>query len=122
MGVIWINKTEELGSATLTSSYVVINQLFADKFANSFSALVGLDDSNNLLFKPLTLDESESSKYKNSLQVKIKTLKSFIRLGNTANMKAISDLLKIDLSKSGTKFVTHWDEKENALVIQTGGE
>ena len=121
MAVTWIKKSEEKGSATFSSSYVVINQLFADKFSNSFSALLGVDEKNNIIFKTLSLDEAESPKYKDSVLLKVNIFNSFVRLGNTASMKVISELLKLDLGKSGIKYETIWNESENALVVQTGG-
>ena len=121
MAVTWIKKSEEKGSATFSSSYVVINQLFADKFSNSFSALLGVDEQNNIIFKPLTFDEAESPKYKDSVLLKVNIFNSFVRLGNTASMKVISELLDLDLGKSGVKYETVWNESENALVVQTGG-
>lgn len=121
MAVTWIKKTEEIGSATLSNSYVVINQLFAEKFASSYSALLGVDEDNNIIFKPLSLDECESPKYKDAMLLKVNTFNSFVRLGNTASMKVISELLKLDFGKSGIKYETHWNEKEKALVVRTGG-
>ena len=121
MAVTWIKKTEEKGSATLSNSYIVINQMFAEKFSNSYSALLGVDEENNIIFKPLSLDESESPKYKDSMLLKVNIFNSFVRLGNTASMKVIADLLKLDLGKSGIKYETYWNENENALVVQTGG-
>ncbi len=121
MAVTWIKKAEEKGSATLSNSYVVINQMFAEKFSNSYSALLGVDEDNNIFFKPLRLDECESPKYRDSVLLKVNVFNSFVRLGNTANMKIISDLLKVDLGKSGQKYETTWNEKENALVVRTGG-
>ena len=121
MAVTWIKKHEEKGSATLSNSYVVINKSFADKFSNSFSAILGVDDNNNLLLKPLSLDEAESPLYNDSMLLKINVFNSFVRLGNTASMKVIGDLLQVELSKKGTKFQTYWNEQENALVVETGG-
>ena len=121
MAVTWIKKTEEKGSATLSSSYVVINQMFADKFANSYSALLGVDENSNIIFKPLSLDEAESPKYKESVLLKVNIFNSFVRLGNTASMKVISELLNLDLGKSGLKYETYWNDSEKALVVETGG-
>lgn len=121
MAVTWIKKSEEKGSATLNSSYVVINQLFADKFSKAYSALLGVDEENNIIFKPLSLDECESPKYKDSVLLKVNIFNSFVRLGNTASMKVISELLSLDLGKSGIKYETYWNEKEKALVVITGG-
>ncbi len=121
MAVTWIKKSEEKGSATLSNSYVVINQLFADKFAKAYSALLGVDEENNIIFKPLSLDECELPKFKDSVLLKVNIFNSFVRLGNTASMKVISELLNLDLGKSGIKFETYWNEKEKALVVKTGG-
>lgn len=121
MAVTWIKKTEEKGSATLSNRNVVINQRFADRFTNSYSALLGVDESNNIILKPLSLDETESPKYKDAVLLKVNVFNSFVRLGNTANMKTISELLDVDLTKSGLKFGTYWSDNENALVVETGG-
>lgn len=122
MPVTWIKKSEEKGSATLSNSYVVINQMFADKFSKSYSALLGVDEDNNIIFKPLSLDESESPKYKDAVLLKVNIFNSFVRLGNTKNMKVISELLNVDLSKTGQKYETTWNDSEKALVVKTGGK
>ena len=122
MAVTWIQKAEEKGTATLSNSYVVINKLFADKFSSSYSALLGVDENKNLIFKPLRLDEVELPKYKNGILLKINVFSSFVRIGNTANMKIIGELLNLSFDKTGKKYDTYWSEKENALVIQTGGK
>lgn len=121
MAVIWIKKVEEQGSATLSNRNVVINQQFADKFSNSYSALLGVDEENNILLKPLSLDESESPKYKDAMLLKVSIFNSFVRLGNTASMKAISEIIGVDLTKSGLKYSTYWNDNEKALVVKTGG-
>ena len=121
MAVTWVKKAEEKGSATFSNSYIVINQMFADKFANSYSALLGVDEDNNIIFKPLSLDECESPKYKDGVLLKVNIFNSFVRLGNTASMKVIGNLLNTEFSKKGTKYETRWNNNENALVIVTGG-
>lgn len=121
MAVTWIKKSEEKGMATLSNSYVVINQRFAEKFNNSYSALLGVDEKNNIVIKPLSLDEYESPKYKDSVLLKVNIFNSFVRLGNTANMKVISEILDLELGKSGVKYETHWSDNEKALIVETGG-
>ena len=121
MGVTWIKKFEESGKATLGSNYIVINKLFADKFKTSFIAVVGLDENNNLMIKPLTLDESESPLYKDSLQAKISVFDTFVRIGNVSTMKTIAKALDAELSKKGVKCDTMWNDEEKALKIETGG-
>lgn len=121
MAVIWMKKVEKKGSATLSNRNVVINQQFADRFSNSYSALLGVDEENNILLKPLSLDESESPRYKDALLLKVSIFNSFVRLGNTASMKAIAEILGVELTKSGLKYDTYWNNNENALVVETGG-
>ena len=122
MAIKWMKKTDEKGTATFLNSYVVINKMFAEKFANNYSALLGVDENNNVLFKPLTLDEAESPKYKDSLLLKINVFDSFVRLGNTANMKTISEILHQNFDKVGNKYETYWNDEEHALVVETGGK
>ena len=80
-----------------------------------------VDEVNNIILKPLSLDECESPKYKDSMLLKVNIFNSFVRLGNTASMKIIGELLNVELSKKGQKYETYWNEKENALVVITGG-
>ena len=122
MGVTWIKKSEETGSAVFTNNYIVINKAFADKFMKSYKALLGLDDSGNIVLKPLSLDESESTKYEDSVLLKVSVSSSYVRLGNVASMKVIGELIKQDISSNGKKFETYWDNKESALVVSTGGK
>ena len=119
MGLTWIKKSEQTGNATLTNSYIVINQSFAEKFTDSYSACVGLDEKKNIIIKPLKLDECESPLYKDSLLLKVNIFKSFVRLGNTESVKIIKDLLKVDIPKKGLKYMTEWSNIEKALVIKT---
>lgn len=122
MTINWIKKSEEIGSANLSNNCIVINKSFFDRFKECYSALVGLDESKNLVIKPLSLDESESKKYTDSLLLKISVFQSFVRLGNTASMKTIGDLLGLKLEKNPVKFETNWSNEENALIIRTGKE
>ncbi len=119
MAVTWIKKTGQTGNATLTNSYIVINQSFRDKFTDSYLACVGLDEEKNIIIKPLKLDECESPLYKDSLLLKINIFKSFVRLGNTESVKVIKDLIKVEIPKKGVKYMTEWSEPEHALVIKT---
>ena len=119
MAITWLKKAELKGNATLTNSYIVVNQSFADRFTNSYMACVGLDEDQNIIIKPLKLDECESPLYKDSLLLKINIFKSFVRLGNTESMKIIKDLINIDIPKNGIKYLTEWSNKENALVVLT---
>ena len=122
MAIKWLKKVEESGKATLQSNYIVINKSFSSKFSSSYVAVAGVDEKNNLLIKPLSLDESEKPIYKDSLFMKISCFDSFVRLGNVASMKVVQDSLKITLPKKGLKFDTTWDENEKALVIIVGGK
>ena len=122
MAIKWINKIETEGYATLSSNYVVINQSFADKFTTSYKALLGVDENDNILLKPLSLDEAESPLYKDKMLLKVSVFSSFVRIGNTASMKTIGELIGEELNKNGKKYSTTWDEKEKALTIRTGGK
>lgn len=122
MGVIWLKKFEESGKATLGSNYMVINKLFSDKFKTSYKAVIGVDENNDLIVKPLSLDECESPMYKDALLVKISTFDTYVRLGNVSSMKYIAQALNISLSKEGIKCDTSWNEEENALKIIVGGK
>ena len=123
MGVKWIEKVEESGSAILFPNYLMTNKEFKNKFDGKYSALTGLDDENDLIIlKPLTLDEDLDAKYQNSLKLKINMQRSYIRFGNTKAVSLIASLIHVDVPKSGLKGVSHWDDKLEALVVDLGGK
>lgn len=122
MPITWIKKGEITGSATFTNSYIVINKSFADRFTDAYSVLVGIDDKQNVILKPLRLDEAETPLYKDALLLKVNIMNTYVRLGNTANMKTIGELLNEEFSKTGIKYQTLWNEKENALEVLRKGE
>ena len=122
MAITWFKKVETFGKATLQNNYIVINKLFSDKFSQAYVALVGIDENNNLLVKPLSLDESESPQYKDSLFMKISCFNTFVRIGNVSTMKIVQENLAMTFPKNGIKCNTSWNEKEKALVIETGGK
>lgn len=117
MAIKWINKHKENGTATITSNYIMINKLFSDKFNHSYEAMLGVDECDNIVLKPLSLDEVESAKYQNSVLLKISPFSTYTRIGNASNMKRIEDIVNIKFDKAGKKFITEWDEQENALKI-----
>ena len=122
MAITWFKKMETSGKATLQNNYIVINKSFSDKFSSAYVALVGVDENNNLLVKPLSLDESESPLYKDSLFMKISCFDTFVRIGNVSTMKIVQENLALKLPKEGKKYDTSWDENEKALVIEIGGK
>lgn len=122
MPITWLKKYNESGKATFGKNYMLINKSFADKFKSAYVALVGIDENNDLLIKPLSLDESESPKYKDALLIKISNFDTYVRLGNVSSMKLISESLDIDIPKEGIKYDTSWLEEEKALKIVVGGK
>jgi len=121
MAITWLKKYEESGKATLGKNYMVINKSFSNKFNQAYMAAVGIDENNNLLIKPLSLDECESPLYRDSFLVKISCFDTYVRLGNVMSMKVISESLKLEIPKEGLKFNTSWLDNEKALKIEING-
>lgn len=122
MGVKWINKTEAEGTAIMYPNYLLTNREFVSKFEGKYSALVGLDDdTDQIVLKPLSYDEDCDPVYKDSLRININIQKSFIRFGKTKDMKLIAETLHVEVTKSGLKGTSKWNDKEGALYILLGG-
>ena len=122
MSVKWINKIEAEGTAILLPSYLQTNREFVSKFIDKYSALVGLDDeTDQIVLKPLSLDEDNDVKYRDSLKIKFNIQKSFIRFGNKRAIEFISSQIHIDVPKEGIRGKCKWDENEEALLVTLGG-
>lgn len=123
MGVKWFNKLEAEGLATMYPNYIQTNREFVDRFENKYSALVGLDDeTDQIVLKPLNIDEDNDLKYRDALKIKFNIQKSFIRFGNKKTMELIASIIHVDVPKDGLKGKCKWDEKEDALLIDLGGK
>lgn len=122
MSVKWFNKLEAEGLATMYPNYIQTNREFVDRFENKYSALVGLDDeTDQIVLKPISLDEDNDPKYRDTLKIKFNIQKSFIRFGNKKAMELIASIIHVDIPKEGKKGKCRWDDKENALLIELGG-
>ena len=122
MSIKWLNEELETGVAIVFPNYIQTNMMFASKFVDKYSALVGLDDeTDQIALKPLSLDEDSDPKYKDSLRIKINVQKSFLRFGNTKAIKLIASTIHVDVPKTGLKGTSRWDDKQKVLFVELGG-
>ncbi len=122
MSVKWIGKVGAEGTATMFPNYLQANSTYIDKFANTNSALTGLDDeTDQIILKPLTPAEEVDPAYHDALKLKVSIQNSFIRFGNTKQMKLIASLIHVDVPREGLRGKTIWNDEEKALYIMLGG-
>ena len=117
----WFDAKERNGSATLYSNNITLNTTAMYPLDYAFRVLVGVRDDNNIVIKPVTKNEVESGTLDESRLLKLERHKSFARISSSVLMRQISEELKLELSKSATKFETSWDDDENVLVINIKG-
>ena len=118
MGITWLRNSEDTGTANINKNNIVLNKTFMDKFNDVGFVLIGIDDDENIIVKPLTLDEKEDPKYQGLLVFKISKFPNFMRIGNTKCIQLLEDSL-VNVKLTGHKFKTIWLENKNALSIKT---
>ena len=117
----WFDAKERNGTASLYSNNITLNTTAMYPLDYAFRVLVGVQDDNNIVIKPVSKNEVESGTLDESRLLKLERHKSFARISSSLLMRQISEELKVALSKSATKFETIWDDNENVLVINIKG-
>ena len=117
----WFDAKERNGSASLYSNNITLNTTAMYPLDYAFRVLVGVQDDNNVVIKPVSKNEVESGTLDESRLLKLERHKSFARISSSVLMRQISEELKLELSKSARKFETSWDDNENVLVINIKG-
>ena len=115
--VKWFNVKAKNGVASLYANSITLNTTAMYPFEEAYRVQVGLDDSGNIVIKPLTKSVVESGELDESCLLKLERNKSFARISSTSLMKQISEAIGIELSKVAVQFETSWDCNENVLTI-----
>ena len=118
MAITWLKNAGDSGTATINKNNIMLNKTFMNKFDEVGYALVGIDDDENVVIKPLTIDEMESPQYKEAIVFKISKFTNFLRIGNTKCIEMLEDSL-VNVKLKGNKFKTIWLENKNCLLIKT---
>ena len=117
----WFNAKERNGTASLYLNNITLNTVAMYPLDYAFRVLVGVDDNNNIVIKPVSKNEVESGELDESRLLKLEIHKSFARISSSLLMRQIAEECKLSLSKVATRYETSWDDKENVLVINLKG-
>lgn len=117
----WFNAKERNGTASLYLNNITLNTVAMYPLDYAFRVLVGVDDNNNIVIKPVSKNEVESGELDESRLLKLEIHKSFARISSSLLMRQIAEECKLSLSKVAVRYETSWDDKENVLVINLKG-
>lgn len=117
----WFNAKERNGTASLYLNNITLNTVAMYPLDYAFRVLVGVDDNNNIVIKPVSKNEVESGELDESRLLKLEIHKSFARISSSLLMRQIAEECKLNLSKVAVRYETSWDDKENVLVINLKG-
>lgn len=122
MGIVWFNKKEKTGVATLSENNITLNKAATTYFENAYSVMLGIGpEEQNIVIKPLTKEEALRHDIPNTKKYRITVRSSYSRISNKAFMDEISELFSIDLKDEPKKFPTDWDNKEKILYVDLRG-
>ena len=117
----WFNVKDRTGVASLYPNNITLNTAAMSPLDFAYRVQVGLDDSGNIIIKPLSREVVESGILDECCLLKLEIHKSFARISSALLLKQISEALGITLSKTPTQFQTNWDSVENILIINVKG-
>ena len=117
----WFNVKDRTGVASLYPNNITLNTAAMSPLDFAYRVQVGLDDSGNIIIKPLSREVVESGVLDECCLLKLEIHKSFARISSALLLKQISEVLGITLSKTPTQFQTSWDSVENILIINVKG-
>ncbi len=115
--ITWFNVKAKKGVATLHSNNITLNTTAMYPFEEAYRVQVGLDESSNIVIKPLIKSVVESGDLDESCLLKIERHKSFARISSVLLMRQIEEAIGVPLSNGPVQFETSWDSKENVLTI-----
>lgn len=115
----WFNVKERVGTISLYPNYIMLNTVAMYPFESAFRVLVGVDENQQIIIKPITKDTVESGALDEYSLIKIEMHKSFARISSVSLLKSISEELRLTLTKTPVQYETRWDEKENVLIAAT---
>ena len=117
----WFNVKDRTGVASLYPNNITLNTAAMAPLDFAYRVQVGLDESNNIIVKPLSRDVVESGALDECCLLKLEIHKSFARISSALLLKQISEALNITLSKSPIRYETNWDSVDNILTINVKG-
>lgn len=121
MGITWLSVKSKEGTASLYSTNITLNTIASTPFEYAYRVQIGLDDNKNILIQPINKEKVIRGDMDEYALLKIAVKKTYARISCTEIMKQLGELLKLDYSEEPLKFQTEWDDKENVLIIKTGG-
>ena len=117
----WFNVKERSGVASLYPNNITLNTTAMYPLDFAYKVQVGMDESNNIIIKPVTKEAVESGLLDECCLLKLEMHKSFARISSTILLKQIIEVLELSMEKAPVQFETRWDSVENILIINTKG-
>ena len=121
MGITWLNVRGKEGTASFYRTNITLNTVAATSFEYAYRVQIGLDENRNIIIKPISKDRVLRGELDEYGLLKVAVKKTYARISCTEIMTQLGEALGLDYSEEPLKFMTFWDDKENVLIIYTGG-
>lgn len=115
----WFNVKEKIGIVSLYQNNITLNTTAMYPFDSAYRVQVGVDESQQIVIRPITKDVAESGIMDEYSLIKIEMRQSFARISSVALLKSIGEELGLTLSKVPLQFESKWDSQENVLIVPT---
>ncbi len=119
MSFNWTSRKADPGFASIYDSNITLNKSASGYFETANKILLGFD-SNNLLIavKPLSKENVDIGLYPEDQMFNISVTSSYAKISNKEFIKQVLMYVNLDLSENKfVKFITSWDNNEEALII-----
>lgn len=115
----WVSKKPLDEIATIYDANITLNKSATAYFENAYAVQLGLNRDKKLVaVKPLTKEQVGMGFVPEEQRHNITVKSSYSRVCNKRFIKDIADLMNLDFErKQSYKFKAHWDESEDALII-----
>lgn len=122
MEIHWFDVRDKEGTASLYSSYIILNTVALAPLEKAYRVKVGVNSSDELVIEPISKERALVGDIEESTLLPIQVKRSYARICSSALMHMISSKFGLTLSKEPLKFAAKWNEEDNLLIIVIKGK
>ena len=117
----WINEKEKEGSASFYETNLTLNSVAAAPFETVEYVRFGIDEAGNVVVAAVPFEDIERELVDVKSCYKMVSHKGYARVSSTALLRSIASEINMKFGDKPLQFPTIWNEKDNHLIIRTGG-
>lgn len=124
MKIEWLSPSVDEGAITIYPTYIVLNKKASDVIHEAFKVAIGVNESNQLIIRPISQDEFESSSIQNQIMYQnITFTPSYARITGKSIVDCVKEKLNLDFSSQQSfKFKAKYNSVNKMIVVYTNKE